>query len=1256
MKSKTAVKGTATVEIHTRPTLHSEDPGRISPPSIRPDFDPQTTPVSILLTGTARLPEDTRADAILPAPPVVIGEPAPQSRAALSIPSTPTPPTLASYLVTRVAHLPKANAQGLREFKGRQYANLADGGVVPIGIDSRTGLYRARLLTEQLPSGPVMANDPATGHWHPRNDLESIIFPLSDTRLEAFRSELDFSNVEPDSDGIIHHNGRLYAAINDHTYQLLHDLEASSPQISVMRIVRGEDPIAVDENNIFVATRPGRSEPVVLDPRDGWMGVHVAGQGGMRRNEREHPVRQSLIARFAAFVNRSSPPETRIRKLFPNFNDAQTTAYLQSLGDDAARELTLKEAEYKTLKKDLLNWTGINGRIADSQASLVAQSIKRCWRQETEAQLKLPAAGLALPALKADFSHVRVLELDSVTWAGTADTFLHGFTGLEHLVLTRCGLQQLPAKIGEMHNLRVLDLSANNLRLDDSSASKLSALHRLEELNLAKNPLDVLPDFSRMPRLKALDLAQTGLREWPTGLQSQVPWVKLDLSSNRLTAVPLTILDPAPERLAAVAQINSITVLSGNEFPAGYSSHFDNYWRRLRTFQPEWAATVHSESFDLEGSAAQRYRRLYPRQSIEQCRHYIYGLDQEIANARLTNLEQEFNSLKSQLDAWVFCGGGERQRYVRANQIQLNATSRDDRYLARDRIVACWRRETPQKLAHDQTPIGLELDLSGLRLPSLPDIDVDFNHVGSLNLSNMNLSASPEGFLTRFRHVRWLNLSRNQLRELPPAIGEMNAMTRLFLASNQITLTPETALVLEGRTTLRALSLSFNPQLRLTPDFSQMTDMRSLHMANSGIESFPTGLSDQPLLDRIELSNNQISHIPESVIEPSDERLIQSVRVNNVTSLRNNPLSEETLSRLDAYEQRLVAAGTLLTGDGNLLRTALHSRSSGFPSSGTHRGDDSMARWTAGLSPAQVADRRVQWQLLRNQQGCDGLFETLDRLLQTPTGHEELQRRVWRVIDSITENTPESDNLRKELFDRAGEAACCDRAAFTFANLETQTLVHNARVQARDQAQGPQLSALSRGLFRLHEVDKIASADIARREQNIRSSRPRQSVHNPEEHLVSEEVEIRLAYRYGLKDKLQLPGQPDKAPFIHLAGVTQEHLDSAYKTVKALDDSPEEFQALISREFWQEFITNKYRTQFEAQRQPYQDQQALLDESYARKQIERSEYEAQAKTVQNSLAIDEAAMIETLTRQELSERAETAVSDSTAVEGPSTST
>jgi Leucine-rich repeat (LRR) protein len=931
-----------------------------------------------------------------------------------------------------------------------------------------------------------------------------------------------------------------------------------------------------------------------------------------------------------------------VQRMYPDKDTQAARDYVLHLSDEA---LTRRLQEFELLESQLENHVADNhnrvsidveGRTVNLGAPRrLARIIKACWLQESGAILRIPPGSGPLPALTADFSHVRTLDLQAVHWSDAGETFLANFTQLETLSINHSSLRKLPACIGDMDKLVYLDLSSNSLELDESSAAKLSALSRLKIVNLSQNPLKKSPDFSAMSELTGLDLHDTGIDQWPAGLLGNTALTALDLRNNHLTEVPEALINPVPEQLASTAKINGATLLEGNDFPSGYWKTFDRYWRRVHAAHPELMNPAHPAAFDSDNSRAQRYRRLYPLKSIKMCREYIWSLEKGTVGTRLASLELEFSTLKTQLDAWVFSGGGNRQRYVRANRLLINAETRHDRTAASRRIISCWRRETPQKLANDRTPIGLELDLSGLRLQSLPDIDVDFSHVGSLNLSSMGLSTSPEGFLTRFRHVRWLDLSRNQLRELPPAVGEMNGLTRLFLEKNQIVLTDETARILSARTTLRALGLHDNPQLAVVPDFSRIIDMRSMSLANTGITTFPAGIADQPLLDTVNLSNNRIEEIPDSVIAPPDERLAHTARVNNVTDISHNPLLPETRARLNRYNARLIEAEMPLTGPNNLIDTA----DGHVPVVPRMTIDNPMARWTVGMSIDQLSARRVQWQTLRDLPGSDGLFNTLDRLLHVPAGHNDLQQRVWKLIDSITENSPESERLRSELFERSGEAACCDRAAFTFANLETRMMMHNARSLARDQAQGPQLTALSKALFRLHEVDKIASADIAQREAKILESRQGQGAPSLAAPHVPEEVEIRLFYRHGLKDRLQLPGQPERMGFGHLVNVSKAQMDAAYEKVIALDNSPEEFQALLSREFWQEFVIHKYQSQFEKQRQPFQERQAILDEAYAANTLSFDDYDAQSRALQAPLAIEEAALIETLTRQELDEQA-----------------
>lgn len=1076
--------------------------------------------------------------------------------------------------------------------------------------------------------------------------IPSRELPLSRQSLNGFRAINTRLPPNADGDGIHEVGARKYVNIDNAAYQVMLDSDASSPERKVWRIVKPKDPVAIDSGNLYNSSRVGETRAITRNAANLWVITLVGAAGGMRRAGHDWSFHRQLAERATAAANRLlRNPQARVRKLFPSFGEEQITAFIRSLGEDG---LTRHENQYATLKRSLKDWAQANTQASASTATgpegawaqLVALEIRRCWRRETGTVLKLPAGGGTLPALTADFSHVRNLDLGSVIWSETADTFLANFSRLERLTIANSTLESLPAAVGEMSQLVSLDLHSSHLTLDAQNSARLSHLSQLQNIDLSDNPLAMTPDFSAMSGLRIVDLHRTGIDQWPTGLHYQTSLQTIDLRFNRLREIPQTHLNPAADQLAVIAMINAATLLDGNDFPPGHLEQFEINVQRSNQV-PDLMTNSRAEAADKEIPSVERVQRLYPTKSIEEANVFIAGLG-EGAATELARLEQELTTLQSQLDSWSFSGGsGARHQYVRSNQVGINAAARDDRYTARDRILRCWRRETPQQIsAANGEPIGLELNLGGLNLPNLPDLDADFSHVGSLNLNNMNLSASPEGFLTRYRHLRWLNLASNQLRELPPALGEMNGLTRLALQNNQIRLTPDTARILSERVTLRAISLAGNP-IGSTPDFSQMTDLRVINMRNTGIESWPTGVGAQPALELIQLADNMITTIPDSVIDPPDNDRARMSRVNHLTDVSGNPLSVETMQRVANYAVRLLEAGLTVIGRPNrLVVTAANGGRRLLPAAQV---ETPFRQWMAGFDPDQIALRSTQWHALRQQQGADAFFILLERLEPLGAGQADLQRRVWEVIDAITENNMESERLRNEIFDRAGEPKCCDRAAFSFSNLETTVMVYRAGTQAMDQSQGVQLSTLSRGLLRLHEVDKIASADIQRSEAVINDPAVPEAEKSSHRTRLNEEVEIRLAYRHGLKDRLQLPGQPPRVAFTHMVGVSQTMLDAAYEKVVALDNSPEEFQALVSREFWQDYVTNKYRPQFEAQRQPWQERLDVLRDSFAAQELSETKYKAQTNDQQAQLAIAEAELIQTLTRQELAEYAQAAV-------------
>ncbi|QBF24921.1 hypothetical protein EXN22_04135 [Pseudomonas tructae] len=108
-------------------------------------------------------------------------------------------------------------------------------------------------------------------------------YTLSSKRLAGFNSVVTIRANSINNDGVYRQDGKRYILHDGQAYQVLKDEGASTPQRAVWRIVRPADAVAQDESNRYVASRPGRSEAVIRNFDDQWVGLVVAGAGGMKR-------------------------------------------------------------------------------------------------------------------------------------------------------------------------------------------------------------------------------------------------------------------------------------------------------------------------------------------------------------------------------------------------------------------------------------------------------------------------------------------------------------------------------------------------------------------------------------------------------------------------------------------------------------------------------------------------------------------------------------------------------------------------------------------------------------------------------------------------------------------------------------------------------------------------------------------------------------------------------------------------------------
>ncbi len=127
-----------------------------------------------------------------------------------------------------------------------------------------------------------------------------------------------------------------------------------------------------------------------------------------------------------------------------------------------------------------------------------------------------------------------------------------------------------------------------------------------------------------------------------------------------------------------------------------------------------------------------------------------------------------------------------------------------------------------------------------------------------------NPADEPEGHAeARRRIAEWqqagkagvmLRLNGLGLRTLPPELGQLTALKRLFLDGNQLTTLPE----LGQLTTLEALSLGGNQLTTLPPELGQLTALTWLYLSDNQLTTLPLELGQLTALRALYLRGNPL--------------------------------------------------------------------------------------------------------------------------------------------------------------------------------------------------------------------------------------------------------------------------------------------------------------------------------------------------------------------------------------------------------------
>lgn len=525
-----------------------------------------------------------------------------------------------------------------------------------------------------------------------------------------------------------------------------------------------------------------------------------------------------------------------------------------------------------------------------------------------------------------------------------------------------------------------------------------------------------------------------------------------------------------------------------------------------------------------------RVRALYQGFSEEQVDEYIEIMAQRHGDASLFSVlaqqEQQFERLDTALENWTNAipePGG------RASRQQFSGHLR-----------RCWRLQGDIHVDERGNNSGMILSVVGLPVQALPELPAgtDFTHVSELVLVGLGLEDIPASFLLSFSEVRWLNLSNNRLLNVPVGLAHIANLREVRLRHNQIRMTAVGAALLNDQRHIRLLDLNDNPLGSVGLRFRQLSPLRELNLRSCRLTEVPAGLDWCGMLEFADLRGNAILDVPDDILEAP-------LGLRQRLMLQGNPLPRAVYERLARPDPVAVRPEPAALG---------------------------VQAWLQGLDAVEAQAREHSWQQVWAEAGSSDLFGILDELTGTSDyrgARADLSRRVWTVIDAVEQNA----RLRTEVFELAASPrTCVDSVISVFSQLEVRVFIANTLREEPTLTSGEVRLRLARQLFRLDQVERYARQDMLSRRAQGRDV---------------DEIEVSLAYRVGLAQTLDLPGQPRSLQFGTVAQVSQNDLNAAELAVREAQATDQLAEYVSGRDFWREYLEQSNADAFETAGQPF---------------------------------------------------------------------
>lgn len=383
-------------------------------------------------------------------------------------------------------------------------------------------------------------------------------------------------------------------------------------------------------------------------------------------------------------------------------------------------------------------------------------------------------------------------------------------TDLQKLDITYNDLKFLPEYMGDLRKVEFIYAQHNDI----DKMPDLEGCEHLQELHISNNFIKEIPDrlFEKLPNLKVLDLRDNKITKLPDEVSMLQSLMRLDISNNAVTSLPTSL-----------------------------------------------CTLAHLVSLQVEGNPIKSIRR-----DVIAC-----GTQRILKTLRDRDKGIESNGRVKVINSPTIPESQFPDKY------QLKKTRS---------LTLCGKAltEIPEQVFLDAVEADISIvDLSKNKLRSLPEGLTNLSSkISELNM-NGNFLNEVQPFVSQFDHIKYLNLSCNQLINLPDEVGLL--------------------------ITLREINIANNKFIEFPKSIYNLVHLEIIIACDNKIESIDAteeGLAALKRLATLDLSNNNISQVP-PILGNMTQIINLSLHGNSFRSPRIQILEKGTASVLSYLRDRI---------------------------------------------------------------------------------------------------------------------------------------------------------------------------------------------------------------------------------------------------------------------------------------------------------------------------------------------------------------